>query len=389
MNTKSILSKLKHIVNKDQKSDIIKEINVTNLVRMRLVLIVFIIVELLFILFNDIPYVMNSSLKVTWNDSRFFIVHLLIVFVCTDGLILIKNIRKQEERGFEHRIKLLIPLMTIILLSLIAVVNGLDQLVHRNISSVFIANLIIFSGVILLRFPLNIIVYSIPFIIYLGGLFVFQQSVDLLISNSVNGLIFFVAVIVISTVIYDNNYERIAKHIVLEETICKLDYLSNHDPLTGLINRRCFGEKIAEKMKIMKETNQSAIVILMDIDYFKQVNDKFGHPSGDIVLKEVGDILMQHTSENDLVTRWGGEEFLLFLSEITMEEAYKLANTIRITIQEHVVITDQSPINITASFGISLFQSKSLNAFDFSYKAADAALYKAKGQGRNRIVVDA
>lgn len=387
MNIKSILNKFNYIIKKDKNSNIIKEINVTNFVRMKLVLIVFIIFELPFILFNDIPYMINSSSKVVWNHSGFFILHLLIVFVCSAGLILIEILNKNEERRFKNICKLLIPVLTILLLSLIATINGLDQLLHSNISSVFIANLIIFSGVILLGFPLNIVVYSIPFFIYLGGLLIFQQNVDLLISNAVNGLIFFVAVIIISTVIYDNHYEGIIKNIVLEETILKLNYLSNHDPLTGLLNRRCFVEKVAEEMKIVNETNKSAALILMDIDYFKHVNDNFGHPTGDIVLKEVGNILMKHIKKNDLATRWGGEEFLIFLSEITIEEAYTLADTIRMTIQNNAIFADKFPINITASFGISLLQGNSLNTFDISYKAADAALYQAKNQGRNRIVI--
>jgi diguanylate cyclase (GGDEF)-like protein len=140
-------------------------------------------------------------------------------------------------------------------------------------------------------------------------------------------------------------------------------------------------------MKIIKETNESSALILMDIDYFKHVNDNFGHPSGDIVLNEVGIILMKHIKKNDLATRWGGEEFLIFLSEVTIEEAYVVADTIRMTIQNNVIFADIFPINITASFGISLLQSNSLSAFDISYKAADAALYQAKNQGRNRVVI--
>lgn len=387
MNIKRILYKINYIVKKDKKSTVIKEINATNFARMKLVLIVFIMFELPFILFNDIPYMINPSSKVVWNHSGFLILHLLIVLVCSAGLILIEIFNKHEESRFKNIYKLLVPALTILLLSLIAVINGLDQLVHSNISSVFIANLIIFSGVILLGFPLNTVVYSIPFTIYLGGLTIFQQDAGLLISNAVNGLIFFVAVIIISTVIYDNHYERIVENMVLEETVLKLNYLSNHDPLTGLLNRRCFGEKVAEKMKIINETNKSSALILMDIDYFKHVNDNFGHPSGDIVLKEVGNILMKHIKKNDLATRWGGEEFLIFLSEVTIEEAYAAAETIRMIIQNNAIFADKYQINLTASFGVSLLQSNSSDAFDISYKAADAALYKAKNQGRNKVLI--
>ncbi|MEL7648450.1 MAG: GGDEF domain-containing protein [Sedimentibacter sp.] len=387
MNIKSFLNKLNYIIKKDKKDNIVREINATNFARMKLVLIVFLMVELLFILFNDVPYMINSSSEVVWNHNGFLVLHLLIAFVCSAGLILIETLNRHEKHRFENMRKFLIPVLTVLLLSLLAVINGLDQLLHSNISSVFIANLIIFSAVILLGFPLNTVVYSIPFIIYLGGLIIFQQDAGLLISNAVNGLIFLVAVIIISTVIYDNHYERMVENMVLEETILKLNYLSNHDPLTELLNRRCFGEKVTEKMKIINETSNSSALILMDVDYFKQVNDNFGHPSGDIVLKEVGNILMKHIKTNDLATRWGGEEFLIFLSEVTIKEAYEAADTIRMTIQNNAIFTDKFQINITASFGVSLLQGNSSNAFDISYKAADAALYQAKNQGRNIVVV--
>lgn len=387
MNKLYFFYKPNYPLTKDQKCNIIHDINATNIARMKLVLIIFIIVEILFILFNDIPYIMNTSSNIVWNDSRFFILHLLILFVAIIGFVLIKILTKYEERRFETIYKLLISILTILLLSLMAIINGLDQVVHENISSVFIANLIIFSGVILLRFPLNLAVYSIPFLTYLGGMVIFQHNANLLISNSINGLIFFLAVILISTVIYNYHYERIAKNIVLEETIFKLNYLSNHDPLTGLLNRRCFGTQVAEKMKIITETKKLAALILMDIDHFKHVNDNFGHPIGDIVVKEVSHILMEHIKTNDLATRWGGEEFLIFLFETSIDEAYALADNIRLAIQNKVILADKFQIKITASFGISLLKNNFSNSFDNSYKAADAALYQAKNQGRNKVIM--
>lgn len=373
---------------KDQKANIIHDINMTNFARMKLVLIIFIIVEILFILFNDIPYLINPSSNVIWNDSSFFILHLLILFISIIGLILIKILTKYDGNKFKNISRLLIPTLTILLLSLMAIINGLDQIKPGSMSSVFIANLIIFSAVIILRFPVNLPVYSIPFLTYLGGLIIYQHNSELLISNSINGLIFFLAVILISTRIYNHYYEEIAKNILLEEINFKLDYMSNHDPLTGLLNRRSFGIKVAEKMEVITETKELAALILLDVDYFKQINDKFGHPIGDIVLNEVSHILKEHIKTTDLVTRWGGEEFLIFLYQTSIDEAYTLANNIRLEIQNNVILADEFQIQITASFGISLLKDNFSNSFDTSYKAADSALYKAKNQGRNQVVIE-
>jgi diguanylate cyclase (GGDEF)-like protein len=372
---------------KDQKANIIQDINVTNFTRMKLLLIIFIIVEILFILFNDIPYLINPSSNVIWNDSKFFILHLLILFVSIIGLILIKISTKYDENKFKNIYKLLVPTLTSLLLSLIAIMNSFDQVKSGYISSVFIANLIIFSAVIMLRFPLNLPVYLIPFLTYLGGLVTFQHNSELLISNSINGLIFFLAVILISTGIYNYHWEEITKNIVLEEINLKLNYMSSHAPLTGLLNRRSFGIKVAEKMKIITETKELATLIWVDIDHFKHVNDKFGHPIGDIVLKEVSHILMKHIKTTDLVTRWGGEEFLIFLFQTSIDETYVLANKIRLAIQNKVILADEFQIQITASFGVSLLKDNFSDSFDTSYKAADAALYKAKNQGRNQVVI--
>ncbi|EKQ53795.1 MULTISPECIES: GGDEF domain-containing protein [unclassified Clostridium] len=372
---------------KDQKSSIIQDIFITNFVRMKLLLGIFIIVEILFIIFNDIPYLFNPSKNIIWNDSRFFILHLLILFVSIIGLIMIKISTKNSPDKLKNTYKLLIPVLTILLLSLMAIINGLDQLKPGNISSVFIANLIIFSAVIIFRFPLNLVVYSIPFLTYLYGLLKFQHNTELLISNIINGSIFFLAVILISTLIYNYHYEKTAKNILLEETNSKLNYMSSHDPLTGLLNRRSFGTQVSEKMKSIAKTEELAGLILIDIDYYKYINDKFGHPIGDIVLKEVSNILTEHIKATDLVTRWGGEEFLIFLFQTSINEAYSLAENLRLAIENKVVLADECKIQVTASFGVSLLKDNSPNSFDISYKAADAALYKAKNQGRNQVIL--
>lgn len=387
MNKLHFFNKPNYTFTNEQRYNIIHNINITNFARMKLILAIFIIVESLFILFNDIPYITNPSSNVIWNDSRFFILHLLLLIVSIIGFLLIKILNKYEDRRFENIYKLIISILTILILSLMALINGLDQAIHENISSVFIANLIIFSGIIFLNFPLNLAVYLIPFLTYLGGLVVFQHNAGLLISNSINGLIFFLAAVTISTAIYNYHYQEISKNIILEETNLKLKYMSSHDSLTGLLNRRCFGTQVSEKMRIITETKELAALILLDIDHFKHINDKFGHPIGDIVIKEVSHILMENIKTNDLATRWGGEEFLIFLFQTSIDEVYALAENIRLSIQNKVIIADKSQIQITASFGISILKDDFSNSFDTSYKAADVALYQAKNQGRNKVII--
>lgn len=387
MNKLYFLKKLDLNLTEDQKATVINDINVTNLERMKLILIIFIIVEILFILFNDIPYLINHSSNVIWNDSKYFILHSLNVIVSFVGIILIKLLTKYSKNKFRLMNKLLIPTLTILILSSMAIISVLDQAKPGNVSSVFIANLIIFSSIIMLRAPLNLAVYSIPFLAYLSGLVIFQNDINLLVTNIINGLIFFLAIIIISTGIYNSNYEKIAQNIILREINTKLNYISSHDSLTKLLNRRSFSNHVSEKMRIVGKTKKIATLILIDVDHFKHVNDKFGHSVGDMVLKEVSNIIIKHIKTTDLATRWGGEEFLIFLFESSINEAYVLAENIRQEIQNKVIVTDKFQIQITASFGISLLKDNFSKSFDISFKSADVALYKAKNQGRNRIVI--
>lgn len=387
MNKLYFLKKPNLNLTEDQNATVIHDINVTNFARMKLILIIFIIVEILFILFNDIPYLINPSSNVIWNNSKYFILHSLNVLVSFIGIILIKQLTKYSKNKFRLMNKLLIPTLTTLILSSMAIINALDQAKPGNVSSVFIANLIIFSAVIMLRFPLNLAVYSIPFLTYLSGLVIYQNDTDLLITNIINGFIFFLAIILISTEIYNSNYEKITQNIILREINSKLNYISSHDPLTELLNRRSFSNQVSEKMRIIGESKKIATLILIDVDHFKHVNDKFGHPVGDIVLKEVSNIIIKHIKTTDLATRWGGEEFLIFLFQTSINEAYALAENIRLEIQNKVTEADKFQIQITASFGISLLKDNFSNSFDTSFKAADVALYKAKNQGRNQIVI--
>jgi len=309
------------------------------------------------------------------------------VIISFVGLILIKVLTKYIKDKFRVMNKLLIPTLTILILSSMAMINALDQAKPGNVSSVFIANLIIFSSIIMLRAPLNLAVYSIPFLAYLGGLVIFQNDINLLVTNIINGLIFFLAIIIISTGIYNSNYEKIAQNIILREINTKLNYISSHDSLTKLLNRRSFSNHVSEKMRMVGKSKKIATLILIDVDHFKHVNDKFGHSVGDIVLKEVSNIIIKHIKITDLATRWGGEEFLIFLFESSINEAYVLAENIRQEIQNKVIVTDKFQIQITASFGISLLKDNFSKSFDTSFKSADVALYKAKNQGRNRIVI--
>ena len=159
-----------------------------------------------------------------------------------------------------------------------------------------------------------------------------------------------------------------------EELIRKLDSLSRIDPLTKLSNRRDIFEKLEKDFSI----------ILGDIDYFKKINDQFGHVAGDCVLKEVVDILKSSNRKVDFVARWGGEEFLALLTETNLSGAARVAEKIKITIEKHKYEFNKNPAQVTMSFGVACHAGKN-GKIEGLIKTADKLLYKAKENGRNQV----
>ncbi len=156
------------------------------------------------------------------------------------------------------------------------------------------------------------------------------------------------------------------------------------DYLTELYNRNKFEELLEEE--ILKFKNQQAQVfslIVMDIDNFKKINDSFGHLLGDTVLQNIAKILTISSRENDIVARWGGEEFVIILPNTNLEQATIYAEKIRITVNNY----DFQNINsVTCSFGLSQFHNSD-SKVDF-FKRADEALYRAKALGKNRVELE-
>ncbi len=162
----------------------------------------------------------------------------------------------------------------------------------------------------------------------------------------------------------------------------KYKELSSIDPLTGAFNRLGFG-KIIENLIAAQHHHLNAI-IMIDIDHFKIINDSYGHACGDNVLCEIVNIIMNNTRPPDSVCRWGGEEFILLCPSSDVEDAFNIAEKIRLIIY-NTQFPELEQTTISASFGISRFNKD--EDFDTALKRADVALYQAKQGGRNQTKV--
>jgi len=168
----------------------------------------------------------------------------------------------------------------------------------------------------------------------------------------------------------------------LESEKEKYRQLSTLDGLTNVLNRH----GIERFVETLNATRVPASVIVIDIDYFKRVNDQHGHYGGDRVLRKMGEILRAHTRNTDGLGRWGGEEFVLVCPGASLEKAAELAEKLRQRIAQTNFIPED-PLSITASFGVAASHAE--QNFEDAFRQADEALYLAKSRGRNCVVAAA
>lgn len=171
--------------------------------------------------------------------------------------------------------------------------------------------------------------------------------------------------------------------ITQEASLTKyFENLSIKDPLTGIYNRRYLEEKLEEYMNLAQRHNRPLSLIMFDIDFFKHINDYFGHDVGDKVLKAIAKVVSENIRNTNIFARYGGEEFVILAPETTKEDAKILAEKLRSLIRN---LHFEEGINVTCSFGVASLEKHDTK--ETLLKRADEALYEAKKTGRNNVVV--
>ena len=188
----------------------------------------------------------------------------------------------------------------------------------------------------------------------------------------------------------NNNGKVIGRYIIIyditevKERLDAVRQIAEHDALTGLINRGTLyknGKKIFSQFGLRSD----AAILMMDIDFFKNINDTYGHLNGDEVLKGVANAIASNLRSTDLVGRYGGEEFCIFLSRIDEKDIKELAEKLRIAIENIDFILNGEKVKITISIGIAIYDNSRHTSFESFLSDADAALYEAKKHGRNCV----
>lgn len=167
-----------------------------------------------------------------------------------------------------------------------------------------------------------------------------------------------------------------------------LEYLATHDPLTGLLNRREFSHLAEQELARAARYPCPTSLVMMDLDFFKKINDHHGHPVGDQVLVHVAALLLRVTRHVDVAARFGGEEFIVLLPNTAAEGALAFAEKLRHDIETQALQVGGLTVPVTASLGVTCLTQSHQAPAAALYAAADRGLYAAKQAGRNRVVFE-
>jgi diguanylate cyclase (GGDEF)-like protein len=269
---------------------------------------------------------------------------------------------------------------------------AIDQWVTPSITP-FVIGALACSLAVALRPVSSAWIFAGAYLLFAYAMGITQTDPQALLSNRLNGLAAVVMAWALSFLLWRNfttislQQAQLAKaNTELQNKQRELQRLTRLDGLTGLYNRSTFVEVSRQELARAKRQASNTTILLLDLDFFKRVNDTWGHPAGDAVLKNVAFIANNTVRATDLVGRLGGEEFIILLPNISLEAARGLAEKLRANIERHPTPWESSVIKTTISIGLASTTAAENRDFDLLYTAADKALYQAKERGRNQVV---
>ncbi|SMB87047.1 diguanylate cyclase (GGDEF) domain-containing protein [Desulfonispora thiosulfatigenes DSM 11270] len=324
----------------------------------------------------------DTFIQTNWKKG-IILTHTCLLVLMVVIFLITYNLRNQQYLTFFTFILQYLFIVFIILAGVI--ITTIDQLITTSITPFILAT--VTTGTIFLIRPLiSFFIYLGSFAFYCKIISVTCTSGDLLLSNRVNGLLAVALGFALSLFMWQNFSLKIMQQRKIENQQNQLKQLAYHDFLTNLPNRRFFDEIIKKEMASIKLYGYESYIIVIDIDDFKNINDTYGHTVGDKVLKQLATLLQNNLRASDTIARLGGEEFIILLSRVSLEEAKIVADRFREIIMKNEFIVNEFTINITASLGLSILPG--IESIDNYYQSADKALYRAKNDGKNKVRIN-
>lgn len=225
----------------------------------------------------------------------------------------------------------------------------------------------------------KLISYTTALILFILQLKYHIENPQLMTTYLINAIFLSLMAIVMSRINLKIRFTNFMYTLTIEEKNKALSEITRIDAMTGIYNHSCIYELLETEIEKSKRTDMPLSIAMIDIDHFKKVNDKYGHISGDQVIKDVVNLILTHSRTIDLVGRYGGEEFLVILPNTDLEGAITLLTRIKNHIEAHIFLED---LKLTISIGVLDWHQE--EAIEFVSKA-DEYLYQAKNNGRNRL----
>jgi len=318
----------------------------------------------------------------TWRQGIIASHSLLLAFMV--GFLLTS--RKLKKRTTPNTAMFVLQYVLVaVIMTLGIVIVVFDQLVLMNITAFLLICIIV--GIVLLIRPLaSLIIYATSYMVYYFLLTLTTTDPQMLLSNRVNGVIVVGIGFFLSCILWHYNYMNIIQMRRIEAQQKQLEQMAYYDPLTDLPNRRLLEKLIKREIASIQRYGHETAIIILDIDNFKSINDTYGHPVGDNMLRQFADFLTANVRESDTVARFGGEEFIILMPQTSAEEGCIFAERLRKLIMEKCFTVGSITLQITCSFGVSSMRDiLDCVSMDDYYFLADRALYLAKQNGKNRV----
>lgn len=328
------------------------------------------------------PAVADWNLRLVWTH----------IFIVGSALALGWRVRQAGQTRHARMDRWLAVGNAALIMLIGVILVAVDQPVTPNITAYLIACLVAGSAVYL-RPRVAAGVYALSYLGFFTVMGWTQTNPELLLSNRINGFAACVLGCLCSCFMWRQyctitlQQRQLEKaNVQLSQKQRDLERLTRQDGLTGLFNRNTFVELTRQELLRAQRQHLPTSILLLDLDHFKKVNDTWGHPAGDAVLRHVAALALRTVRNTDLVGRLGGEEYIILLPGTSVEAARRVAEKLRSQIEASAVEWESTAIRVTVSMGLAGVPANEKRDFEGLYTDADKALYLAKKNGRNRVV---
>jgi len=346
----------------------------TNLYRCKIVAFVLLIAAIPLLYMDYFNYLGGMWLNVVGYGLLFYS-HVLLMLVMLIPLIIVPIIKPDSEyKTFLWQRACVICFLIFILIDT-AIVSMADQKTSGEITA-YIIGVLGVAAIVYLKPVTSLFIYLLSFVIFLAGVSQIQSNPEILTGHYINSSFLVTIGWIFSVTLYNT---RLSDFLNKK----RLEAYANFDYLTGCLNRRAFINRLQQEVERAKREKTTISILLVDIDFFKQINDRFGHSAGDSVLKQLIDCFNNTCRTYDFIGRFGGEEFIICLPNTTLSVASEVAERFRGIIEDTEINCDSNMISVTVSLGVAALEPTYNENIDKFISRADRAMYRAKIKRNN------